>query len=320
MPRRGFSLCRRCGGVQGDDGEIQHTRTCNAGSAGSVADCLYLYREFRSEAVRMLIPAASGMHAQERISSFIAALELGLRRRFAGAVEHLRVMTCKFPAPESGPGNRLPDALRHGAGGHRLPEADDERSGQRARHLPHGSGGPGPVRVQRRSVEGRLLPLRVRLAAQPRDGRHVPQHRNRRAGCDPRTGGGSSGGRGPALGEGEPSAGKRAGSAFHRGAPSHRHGRRGGPCAGGRRRRQAGLRAHHCRNNVVPGSSGEGWRIRGRRRPEPSGLRDSSRTRGAGPVAGRRLHGRVRVSPEPDGRRLGPGARPWCERATWCGR
>jgi len=104
MPRQGFSLCRRCGGVQGDDGEIQHTRTCNAAGAGAVADCLYLYREFPSEAVRMLIPAVSGMHAQERISSFIAALELGLRRRFAGAVEHLRVMTCKFPAPESGRG------------------------------------------------------------------------------------------------------------------------------------------------------------------------------------------------------------------------
>ena len=30
MPRKGFSLCRRCGGVQGADGEVQHVRTCNA--------------------------------------------------------------------------------------------------------------------------------------------------------------------------------------------------------------------------------------------------------------------------------------------------
>ena len=102
MPRKGFSLCRRCGGVQGSDGEVQHTRTCNAGGDGAIADCLYLYRDFRSEAVRMLIPVAGTMDAEQRISSFIAALELGLRRQFAGAVEHLRVMTCKFPAPESG--------------------------------------------------------------------------------------------------------------------------------------------------------------------------------------------------------------------------
>ena len=104
MPRKGFSLCRRCGGVQDDRGEIQHTRTCNASGNQSIADCLYLYREFKSEAVRMLIPAAGSMNAEERISSFIAALELGLRRRFAGAVDHLRVTTCKFPTAETGAG------------------------------------------------------------------------------------------------------------------------------------------------------------------------------------------------------------------------
>ena len=103
-PRRGFSLCRRCGGVQDDNGEIQHTRTCNASGNQSIVDCLYLYREFDSEAVRMLIPAAGSMHAEERISSFIAALELGLRRQFAGAVDHLRVTTCKFPTAGSGAG------------------------------------------------------------------------------------------------------------------------------------------------------------------------------------------------------------------------
>ena len=44
------------------------------------------------------------MSAEERMTSFIAALELGLRRRFAGAVDHLRVTTCKFPTAESGAG------------------------------------------------------------------------------------------------------------------------------------------------------------------------------------------------------------------------
>ena len=102
MPRKGFSLCRRCGGVQEADGEVQHTRTCNASGDEAIVDCLYLYRDFRSEAVRMLIPAAGTTDVEKRTTSFIAALELGLRRQFAGAVDHLRVMTCKFPASESG--------------------------------------------------------------------------------------------------------------------------------------------------------------------------------------------------------------------------
>ena len=101
MPRRGFSLCRRCGGVEGAGGEIRHAHTCGAGDERSVVDGLCLYREFRSEAVRMLIPAAGSMDAEPRVDSFIAALELGLRRRFAGAVEHLRVTTCRFPAADS---------------------------------------------------------------------------------------------------------------------------------------------------------------------------------------------------------------------------
>ena len=115
MPRKGFSICRRCGGVEVRDGEIRHTQTCRSrnrfrsvddvlsapAETDDVADCLYLYREFKSEAVRMLIPGAGAIDAEKRISSFIAALELGLRRQFAGAVSHLRVMTCQFPVGDA---------------------------------------------------------------------------------------------------------------------------------------------------------------------------------------------------------------------------
>ena len=100
MPRKGFSICRRCGGVQAQDGTVQHTSICS--NDQDLVDCLYLYREFKSEAVRILIPPTGGMDEERHLSSFIAALELGLRRQFAGAVDHLRVMTCKFPAAESG--------------------------------------------------------------------------------------------------------------------------------------------------------------------------------------------------------------------------
>ena len=102
MPRKGFSICRRCGGVQSQEGVVEHTKTCSADDGRDIVDCLYLYREFRSEAVRMLIPQAGSMDTERHLSSFIAALELGLRRQFAGAVDHLRVMTCKFPSAESG--------------------------------------------------------------------------------------------------------------------------------------------------------------------------------------------------------------------------
>ena len=102
MPRKGFSVCRRCGGVQAADGEVRHTLTCGVGGGQSITDCLYLYREFKSEAVRILIPPVGSPDAEQRNSSFIAALELGLKRRFAGAVDHLRVATCKFPPAESG--------------------------------------------------------------------------------------------------------------------------------------------------------------------------------------------------------------------------
>ncbi len=104
LPREGFRVCRRCGTVQaaGNDDGPKHTWTCSARKAetADIADCLYLYREFSSEAVQMLLPAvdslpfdAPGRNAlpsDRRISSFVAALELGLRLRFRGRIDHLR--------------------------------------------------------------------------------------------------------------------------------------------------------------------------------------------------------------------------------------
>ncbi len=100
LPRDGFRVCRRCGTVQksGDDG-TQHTSTCSARKAehADVADCLYLYREFRSEAVQMLLPVLDTPGSERRISSFVAALELGLRRHFSGRIDHLRATTRRSP-------------------------------------------------------------------------------------------------------------------------------------------------------------------------------------------------------------------------------
>ena len=113
LPRDGFRVCRRCGAVQkggdrkgGEDGS-QHTSTCSARKAehADIADCLYLYREFRSEAVQMLLPVLDTPGSERRISSFVAALELGLRRHFSGRIDHLRATTRRSPRPAGTTGN-----------------------------------------------------------------------------------------------------------------------------------------------------------------------------------------------------------------------
>lgn len=99
-PRKGFSVCRRCGGVQDRKGEVQHTFTCRHRDDSHVVDCLYLYRQFDSEGIRVLVPPIGSLDEDERLHSFIAALELGLKRRFAGAVDHLRATISLQPAEE----------------------------------------------------------------------------------------------------------------------------------------------------------------------------------------------------------------------------
>src|SRR5690606_21268667 len=50
---------------------------------------LYLYREFRSEAVRLLLPFLDSPGRNQKLHSFVAALELGLRKYFGGKIDHL---------------------------------------------------------------------------------------------------------------------------------------------------------------------------------------------------------------------------------------
>ena len=107
LPREGFRICRRCGTVNPAPGsKPKHLPTCPARNSkkNEIVDCLYLYREFHSEAVRMLLPATIGPDAERCERSFVAALELGLRQRFGGEIAHLRAMTCSYPVESS---NRL---------------------------------------------------------------------------------------------------------------------------------------------------------------------------------------------------------------------
>ncbi len=104
--RAGFTLCERCGTVQRpheERKERKHTLACPTRSAGapeSLVDCLYLYRELQSEAIRMLLPM-SELGAARSLSSFVAALQLGLTRHFGGRVDHLRTTVYSEPVKDS---------------------------------------------------------------------------------------------------------------------------------------------------------------------------------------------------------------------------
>lgn len=113
--RPGFRLCRHCGMVQkpvrrrreGEDEPAQnHSRDCThfgGNDPGSIVDCLYLYREFASEALRILVPYTPAGMDDTILQSFMAALQLGLKRRFGGKVDHLRITSQEEPGREGGP-------------------------------------------------------------------------------------------------------------------------------------------------------------------------------------------------------------------------
>lgn len=113
--RPGFKLCRYCGMVQkpprrkrtGEVGPAQnHVRDCQAYGSddpGHIIDCLYLYREFASEALRILVPYTRSGLDETVLQSFMAALQLGLKRRFGGKVDHLRITDQEEPGRDGGP-------------------------------------------------------------------------------------------------------------------------------------------------------------------------------------------------------------------------
>jgi DEAD/DEAH box helicase domain-containing protein len=100
--KAGFTLCKRCGLVQpsGNRGRDEprasaHTPDCperHATGTEHLLERLFLYREFESECLRLLVPRGFGS-GERTTYSFMSALQLGLRRRFGGKVDHLRFET-----------------------------------------------------------------------------------------------------------------------------------------------------------------------------------------------------------------------------------
>ncbi len=103
--RKGFRICSTCGKVQSNNPKMppQHSYACSVRDKkedGNFEEYLYLYREFTSEAIRILIPSTTFDTSDSRRETFIAAIMLGLERYF-GSVEHLRVCTCQEPVPDA---------------------------------------------------------------------------------------------------------------------------------------------------------------------------------------------------------------------------
>jgi DEAD/DEAH box helicase domain-containing protein len=102
-PRPGFKLCKHCGQIQRaprnarEREQVQfHAHDCEqrgGDDPGNIIDCLYLYREFTSEALRILVPYTKSGVDETSVQSFMAAIRIGLKKRFGGKVDHLRMVT-----------------------------------------------------------------------------------------------------------------------------------------------------------------------------------------------------------------------------------
>lgn len=101
--RPGFKLCRHCGQIQRaprnarerEQGQF-HAFDCEKrgnDDPTNIIDCLYLYREFASEALRILVPYTKSGVDEASVQSFMAAVRIGLKKRFGGKVDHLRMVT-----------------------------------------------------------------------------------------------------------------------------------------------------------------------------------------------------------------------------------
>lgn len=105
---KGFKICKYCGKIMPDDvkgyNSKYHSRFCRSlkmspvEQENSVEECLFLYREFETEALRILIPATT--LDEVATESFIAAFMLGLKEKF-GNIDHLRATVSEVPVQET---------------------------------------------------------------------------------------------------------------------------------------------------------------------------------------------------------------------------
>ena len=111
QPEDGFETCLECGRVKNPDdhgdGALKHAVYCKfkRGNLQEKTASVYLYRQVRSEAIRILLPVSS-VEVEETVASFKAALELGFRRKFQGNPGHLLVKPQSEPVDSDGTARR----------------------------------------------------------------------------------------------------------------------------------------------------------------------------------------------------------------------
>lgn len=92
-----FRICRHCGSLQNshqDEGQPgEHQPRCEAMRRELDREeweaRIFLMREFKTEAIRVLVPVP-GEASDDDIKSFVSAIDLGMRRYFSGRVDHIR--------------------------------------------------------------------------------------------------------------------------------------------------------------------------------------------------------------------------------------
>ena len=104
--RKGFTVCKHCGKVQMPNKRPQHTRFCSVLKDKNPCQepfetCLFLYRQFETEAIRILVPATSLDTSKVRVESFVAAFMLGMKKKF-GNIDHLGACVSEVPVPDAG--------------------------------------------------------------------------------------------------------------------------------------------------------------------------------------------------------------------------
>lgn len=63
--RKGFRICKYCGKIQPENGKANHSFACKTRKmpalmqANAYEECLFLYREFSTEILRLLVPATT---------------------------------------------------------------------------------------------------------------------------------------------------------------------------------------------------------------------------------------------------------------------
>lgn len=104
--RKGFKICKYCGKIQPESGGENHSLFCKTRKmpslmqADAYEECLFLYREFSTEILRLLVPATTMDATDVRLESFVAAFMLGMKEYF-GNVDHLRATVSEVPVPDA---------------------------------------------------------------------------------------------------------------------------------------------------------------------------------------------------------------------------